>query len=173
MDLFTVNQDGSQGPQVHDFNPGIPTSGPSAGLFWTAHVPMDSIEVDLGRATASMRLTNFTTKDFFTLKNAFLNAIVPPPAGTIPPVDATITLLHRWSGVKARVNVTDFENTDLTTNRRFAGRFIEDTATVEWSATVPSKNFHFKSGPADPSKSSFAEIGRERNGVFFPPGEDG
>ena len=38
---------------------------------------------------------------------------------------------------------------------------------VEWSASVPSTGFSFTSDPATTSKTVFAEIGSERNGVFF------
>lgn len=172
MDLFSVNQDGSRGPQIHDFSPGIPTSGFSRGLFWTQHTPIDSVTVDLGGATASLEVTALPIKDFFTVKNSFLNFLPPDqqPAGVVPPVPAFLDLTMRWSGKKARVDVTDFEDTGLTSNHRFAGRFIEDTATIQWSVMVPSMNFTFQSDLAKTFESEFAEIGRERNGVFFRPG---
>jgi len=142
-------------------NPGIPQPpDPSAGLFWTTHVPMDSIQVALDEAAASFQLSGFATLDFGNIKNAFLV--------TTPPVNATISLSMQWTGVKARLNIVDFETgPGLTANHRFAGQFIEDTATVEWSASVPSSGFTFQSDPAAGSVSKFAEIGRERNGVFF------
>jgi hypothetical protein len=71
-----------------------------------------------------------------------------------------VSFVIRWQGVKARVEVRDFE-------LGFAGRFIEDSATVEWSASVPSTGFSFRSDPATTSVTTFAEIGSERNGVFF------
>lgn len=173
MDLFDPSQLDSKGnpTQIHDFNPGIPTTGPSAGLFWTTHIPIESVEIDLGQGTATMHIQDFATLDFFNIRNAFRNALVPRPSDVQLPVPATISLTHHWSGKKAFVDVTDFENTGLTTNRRFTGKFIEDTATVVWSATVPSKHFHFQSDPPDPTKSKFTEIGRERNGAFFRPGQ--
>ncbi len=172
MDLFTVNQDGSQGPQIHDFSPGIPTSGFSRGLFWTKHIPIDSVTVNLGNATASLELGGLQIKDFFTVKNSFLNFLPPDqqPPGVVPPVDAFVSLRMRWGGEKARIDVTDFEDTDLTNNHRFAGAFIEDTATIQWSVMVPSVNFEFQSDSTKTFESEFAEIGRERNGVFFRPG---
>lgn len=152
------------GQQIHDFNPGVPKPpDPSAGLFWTAPIRMSSVAIDLGEATASLHLEDFLTKDFFTNRNNWIT--------TIPPVDAIVSYTIRWSGALARVDVVDLENTGLTTNHRFAGRFIEGTATVEWSVSVPSMGFTFESDPADTSKSQFAEIGHERNGVFFRPGQ--
>jgi hypothetical protein len=172
MDLFTVNQDGSQGPQIHDFNPGIPTSGFSRGLFWTQHIPIDSVTVNLGNATASLELTGLPVKDFFNVRNSFLNFLPPnqQPPGVVRPVPAFLDLSMRWNGKKAHVDVTDFEDTDLTSNHRFVGAFIEDTATIQWSVTVPTVNFEFRSDSTKTFESEFAEIGRERNGVFFRPG---
>jgi hypothetical protein len=152
------------GQQIHDFNPGVPQPpDPSAGLFWTVPIPMSSVAVDLDEASASLQLTDFLTKDFFNNRNNWIT--------TTPPVDATVSYTIRWSGVNARLDIIDFENIGLATNHRFAGRFIEDTATVEWSVSVPSMNFAFHSDPAASSSSVFAEIGRERNGVFFREGQ--
>ena len=148
MDLY-------QGPvgsnQIHDFNPGIIDSGPAKGLFWTIHIPTTDVHVDLGRATATMRVTNADVEDYHTLKNALLDGPSDP---------ASVSFVIRWQGVNARVEVRDFE-------LGFAGQFIEDSATVEWSASVPSTGFSFNSDPATTSKTVFAEIGSERNGVFF------
>jgi hypothetical protein len=148
MDLY-------QGPvgtnQIHDFNPGIIDSGPAKGLFWTMHIPTHDVNVDLGRATATMRVTNADVEDYHTLKNAILEGPSDP---------ASVSFVIRWHGVNARVEVQDFE-------LGFAGRFIEDSATVQWSARVPSTGFRFHSDPATTSKTTFAEIGSERNGVFF------
>ncbi len=152
------------GQQIHDFNPGVPKPpDPSAGLFWTVPIPMNSVAIDLDEATASLQLNDFLTQDFFNNRNNWIT--------TIPPVDAIVSYTIRWSGVNARLDIVDFENTDLTTNHRFAGRFIEDAATVEWSVSVPSMNFAFHSDPAASSSTVFAEIGRERNGVFFLEGQ--
>jgi hypothetical protein len=148
MDLY-------EGPvgsnQVHDFNPGTIDSGPAKGLFWTMHIPTHDVHVDLGRATATMRVTNADVEDYHTLKNALLDGPSDP---------ASVLLVVLWHGGKVRVEVQDFE-------LGFAGRFIEDSATVAWSASVPSTGFRFRSDPAATSKTVFAEIGSERNGIFF------
>jgi hypothetical protein len=98
-----------------------------------------------------MRVSNADVEDYHTLKNALLDGPSDP---------ASVSFVIRWQGVKARVEVNDF---DL----GFAGQFIEDSATVEWSASIPSTGFSFTSDPAATSKTVFAEIGAERNGVFF------
>lgn len=153
MDIFDPGQlDPAGNPiQIHDFNPGIINSGPAKGLFWTVHIPTQDVHVDLGRATATMRVSHADVEDYHTLKNALLNGPSDP---------ASVSFVIRWRGVQARVQVDDLA-------LGFAGRFIEDSATVDWSAKVPSTGFSFRSDPATTSKTAFAEIGSERNGVFF------
>ena len=46
------------------------------------------------------------------------------------------------------------------------GEFVRNSAQMEWSARVG--DYQFVSDPASTSSSSFAEIGQERNGIFFP-----
>jgi hypothetical protein len=72
-----------------------------------------------------------------------------------PAVAAMISFDIDWSGVDARVKIRN-DSTD------FAGEFIRNSATLSWSAR--ESGFSFTS---DPSDSHFAEIGHERNGVFF------
>jgi hypothetical protein len=135
----------ASGHQIHDFNPGIAPSG----LFWTIRIPDESVEVDLEDATASMNLSEVEIRDFFTIPNALMR-------GKSVHADASFNL--QWSGVKKRVQTSDATN-------QFAGSYIEDTATLAWSAE--EEGFKFVSDPADTSTTLFAEIGHERNGVFF------
>ena len=124
---------------IHDFNPGVAPSG----LFWTAHVPVGSVEIDLGRTTASFQLKDFALLD------------------TIPNVAATVSLSMEWHGERAEVEVKDLVN-------GFAGSYRECSATIQWAAQ--EAGFSFVSDPASTSSTRFAEIGRERNGVFFQGG---
>jgi hypothetical protein len=96
-----------------------------------------------------MDFNNLETRDFHDLVNT-LNR------GPSVPADVSFRIL--WSGVKTRVMLRD-------TTNQFTGNFIEDTATVSWSSH--QEGFKFVSAPASTSTSLFAEIGRERNGVFF------
>ena len=121
---------------IHDFNPGIAPSG----LFWTAHVPMSSVEIDLGRTTASFQLKDFALLD------------------TIPNVAATVSLSMEWRGERAEIDVMDLVN-------GFAGSYRECSATIEWSGE--EAGFSFISDRARSSVTRFAEIGRERNGIFM------
>ncbi|HLZ24191.1 MAG TPA: hypothetical protein VKQ30_18920 [Ktedonobacterales bacterium] len=133
--------------QIHDFNPGI-NPFPS-GLFWTIRFPEGSVHVDLDNATASMRVNNKDVEDYFSIGNALSDG---------PSIPANVFYHIRWSGVTDRVHVRD-------TTNHFVGDFIEDAATVAWSAS--ESGFAFTSDPADTSVTAFAEIGQERNGVFF------
>jgi hypothetical protein len=135
----------ASGDQIHDFNPGIASSG----LFWTIRIPDESVEVDFDDARASMNLSDEKVKDFGTGLDSLLRG---------PSVKADVSFHIRWSGVNERVETRD-------TTNLFVGSYIEDTATIAWSAQ--EKGFKFVSDPANTSTTIFAQIGRERNGVFF------
>jgi hypothetical protein len=133
--------------QVHDFNPGV--SPFPTGLFWTATVPSRSVDFDFEEAEASFELENFEIDDYHDVVNALVN-------------DKEIATGHvnidlEWSGVLAKgsTRVTD-------PLRRFENHFIHDRANLEWSASEPGFKFESTS-----NAGGFAEIARERNGVFF------
>ena len=52
---------GSGGAQVHDLNP---TQFPPVGLFWTVPIPVNGVEVDLAKGTASMKATKVPIFDY-------------------------------------------------------------------------------------------------------------
>jgi len=118
-------------------------------LFWTIRVPDDTVEVDLDDARASIKLSDVDVRDFFNIPN-FLNGG--------PSVPANVSFHIRWSGVKQRVHLHDNQ-------KKFDAHLIVDTATMAWSAHT--KDFTFKSDPANTSTTVFAALGSERNGVFF------
>lgn len=131
--------------QIHDFNPGITPSG----LFWTIPVSDERVRVDLDDASAALKLEDADVEDYTTLGNALADG---------PSVPAEVSFHVRWQGVERRVQRRDPVNT-------FTGSFIEDLATIRWSAH--ERGFRFTSDPAHTSSTTFAEIGTERNGVFF------
>jgi hypothetical protein len=51
------------------------------------------------------------------------------------------------------------------TTNGFAGRFLENHASMTWSAS--QVGFSFVSDAPETSTSVFAELGRERNGIFI------
>lgn len=148
MDLYV----GQVAPanQIHDFNVGTTPSG----LFWTTRIPDDDVHIDLDDARASMRVDDLDVEDYHTLKNAILDG---------PSVPASVSFTITWSGVIQRVE-------ESSATEMYRGQFIHDRATVAW--TAQEQGFRFVSDPAETSTTTFAEIGREHNGVFFAkPGE--
>jgi hypothetical protein len=70
-------------------------------------------------------------------------------------VPAMVSFDIIWSGVDERIKIRN-DSPD------FGGEFIRNSASLIWSAS--ESGFSFTSHPDD---SHFAEIGHERNGVFF------
>ena len=140
------------GAQLHDLNP---SPSPPFGLFWTIAIPGDGIDVNLGAGRASMQANDVPIHDFGTFGNDITGGGAPPPPGTV-------SFKVVWSGVNQRLNI---RNTDPTYGG-FAGEFIRNSAQMEWTATVG--DLKFVSDLLATSSSSFAEIGHERNGSFFP-----
>ena len=163
MDVFLP---GPGGAQIHDLNP---SAFPPLGLFWTIEIPdeqnshgngadgkeeANSIEVELGRGSATMQVSKVPIIDYGNIGNALFG-------GGPAPVPGSVSFKVVWQGVRERVNI---RNTDKLYGG-FAGEFVRNTAQMEWTATVG--DYTFASDPLDTSSSSFAEIGHERNGSFF------
>jgi hypothetical protein len=146
------------GAQIHDLNP---TTFPPVGLFWTIQISddrqgadEDGVDVNLGTGSASLQVSNAPILDYGTIGNAIFG-------GGPPPVPGMVSFKVEWQGVNQRLNI---RNTDPGYGG-FAGEFVRNTAQMQWSATVG--DFVFESDAIGTSSSSFAEIGHERNGVFF------
>jgi hypothetical protein len=136
--------------QLTDFNPGIASSG----LFWTMALPIDAISVSLGAGSAVMQARNLQMLDFHDFGNSLFG-------GGVPPTPATISFSVEWSGVGQRAHVV---NSDTNST----GEYVRNSAQMEWTAN--SGDYEYISAAASTSASDFAEIGEERNGVFFPRG---
>jgi hypothetical protein len=117
-------------------------------LFWTIEIPKESIQVNLGKGHASMKADDVP--------------ILDDVYGTPPPTPGSVSFAVVWSDVDERLNIRN----DDPVYGGFAGTFIRNTAQMEWTATVG--DFTFVSAPLATSSSLFAEIGHERNGIFFP-----
>ena len=128
--------------QVHDFNPGITENG----VFWTAAIDRGSVKVNLGKGSASLHVADLDVEDYGNVVNALQDG---------PSVEASVSFDVSWSGVDERVKIRNKDS-------GFAGEYIHNEATLSWSAS--ESGFSFTSDPLD---SDFAEIGHERNGVFF------
>jgi hypothetical protein len=155
VDVYQLRAGDQTPPQIHDLNP---STFPPLGLFWTIELPEDSVEVEFGKGRASLRGFDVPVFDYGTV----INAVFGPPPSPLP--TGTVSFKVVWSGPGQRVNI---RNTDPTYGG-FAGEFIRNKAQMEWTATVGE--YTFVSDPLATSSSSFAEIGRERNGSFFAGG---
>jgi hypothetical protein len=147
------------GAQIHDFNPGIKPDG----LFWTLALPDNSVTINPGKGFASMAATDVSVNDYHTFANA-ISGGGPGIPGPSDPAKVSFTVV--WSGVNSRVNVKN--TASPLDGGGFAGEFVRNGAQMVWSATV--KDLQLVSDPLATSASAFAEIGHERNGVFFPNG---
>lgn len=134
--------------QVHDFNPGIKPSG----LFWTTPIDRDSVDVDVEDGSASLHLAQQDVEDYGNVVNALKDG---------PSVSATVNVDVSWSNAPGDDLVVTVRNG----TQAFRGEYVRNTATLVWSAS--ESGFAFQS---DPLASGFAEVGDERNGVFFRGG---
>ena len=94
-------------------------------------------------------VTDLNMEDYTNVINALLD-------GTSQP--ASVSFAIHWKPSFNRFKVRD-PKTDM------AGEFVQNTATMTWSATSASHVYF--SGPENSSTSISAQIGHERNGVFF------
>jgi hypothetical protein len=158
LDIF----EGQFGTQIHDFNPGFgpevsPVGGNGFGTrtFWTSPIPDDDVTVQFAAGRAEMRVNNFALGDYTKIPIAL------GPNWQTAFVPATVSFDIVWSGpVTRRLNVRDGTN-----GNNYAGEYVENQATVTWSAS--EAGFSFTSNPG--TVSLFAELGHERNGSFNPP----
>src|SRR5262245_9300910 len=147
-------------------------------VFWTAVIPDGDVTVNAGAGRAEMHVHNLPELDYYSPDgNGDLASL--GPTWQTGYFDSTVSFDVVWNGpVTRRLNVRDPAN-------GFAGQFNENQATVTWSATSAS-GFSFTSNPGNFSASVpeepgvngvtaplnfFAQVGRERNGVFFPAGD--
>lgn len=136
------------GDQLHDLNPSEPHP---LGLFWTVPIPDASINVDFASGRATLSAQDVQVFDYGQISNA-LSGTGPPPQS------ATVSFRVEWSG---SVDQRPVRNASA----GFTGEFIRNFAWMEWSGSVGP--YQFVSAPLASSSSSFAEIGQERNGMFF------
>jgi hypothetical protein len=140
------------GAQLHDLNP---SPSPPLGLFWTIAIPDDGIDVHIGAGRASLVASDVPILDYGSTFNALTGGNPHPPPGKV-------SFRVQWSGVDERLQIQNFDPI----YGGFASEFVRNAAQMEWTATVGV--FVSVSAPLATSSSSFAEIGHERNGSFFP-----
>jgi len=136
--------------------------------MWTSALSEGSVKVDLSKGTASLHVKDVFVFDAFTVGNSLNHA---HPLGH---VNAMIDSLRmEWT--------TGFTKSWTDCPDAFTGDFFEGSATIEVTATTPPvaastcppraarNGFKFVSDPAATTISHFAQIGKEKNGVFFTP----
>jgi hypothetical protein len=121
-------------------------------------ISLDDIEVDFDEGQATLGFKDVALNDWITLANSLSNGQALGPA-----IPAKMSATLKWQGITRRVN--DVEDTV----NGFGGDFIENGATLTVS-TEGDDGTTF-SGQGDTATAglfgNFAEIGREKNGVFF------
>ena len=121
--------------------------------------------MDLEAGTASLHVENACVYDAFTVPNSVMgvNRTVNQAKGIIN------SLEMEWSGIIKRDSANEPVN-------KMRGSFVENTARIAVTATTPmtmvtalsnGHGFRFVSDPASTSVSNFAQIGQERNGIFY------
>jgi hypothetical protein len=143
VDLF---EPGS-GSQVHDANGGILASG----LFWT--LPVDERELTFSRdgRYATLDVKRIEVIDSFTFGG---------PTGT----PATVTLQVRWAATGRTVERGRGRTVPATDPAAFLGQFAVARSTAAISGS--EFGFSFRTNAGVSTDGTFAEIGRERNGIF-------
>jgi hypothetical protein len=158
--------------QVHDFNPGfgkevstVGSNGFGTRTFWTTAISDSDVAVQFAAGKAEMEVNNLPVRDYGTLANAtgpnFQTAFDP----------AQVSFEVVWSRpITRRVSVPDG-----TLGNHYAGEYVENQVTVTWSGKNLATGFSFTSNPGTFATSlhdgGFAELGHERNGVFFGEGD--
>jgi hypothetical protein len=120
------------------------------GLFWTARIGDDAVDVHLGAGAASMVVENLPAFDYFKIPNGVFHLTPPDPA--------TVSFDIEWSGpVTNRTKAED-------ATKQVEGDIVQSQATMTWSAQ--NSKFKFVSDPGG-TTSVLAQVGRMRNGRFF------
>jgi hypothetical protein len=133
---------------VHDYNGGIPPSG----LFWTVELPPDAFWVSEKQKHARLHLHHFPLIDTFT----FLG-----PHDT----QAVLSMTIEGEALEERVALGSGKEVPPTDPAAFWGRFAKARSTAHFSGR--QLGFSFESDPGVSTDKGYAEIGRERNGIFL------
>jgi hypothetical protein len=136
--------------------------------MWTTEIPEGSVHVDFHEKEATLRLKNVLVFDAFAVPNSLDTR---HPRGKVNAVINSLQIEWRTPQPRSANNCVN----------AFRGEYLEGSATIEVVATTPPypnracapppvaarNGFRFVSNPARTSMSAFAQIGRERNGVFY------
>ena len=146
----------------HSYDVGVTPSE----VLWTTPIPSGSVDFDMDDEKASLHVKDVLVFEVFTVPNSF------DPNHPLGRVNAVINSMRiEWSGT---TRATSFSNCDP---NAFRGEFLENSATIEVTATTPptpardcphtAARHGFRFVSSKTTASHFSQIGRERNGVFF------
>jgi hypothetical protein len=157
-------------------NPG--DSGNSFGtrVFWTAVVPDSDFQINPGAGKAALHVQNLEVVNYYA-PAGFAGNVSLGPAWQTAGVDSHVSLDVVWNGpVTRQLNLKD-------PTYDFAGTFNElnnNNVTVQWTGSN-ALGFSFTSDVGNLATSNalaplgggafFAQLARERNGIFFPGGD--
>ncbi len=99
-----------------------------------------------------MTMTNLSIADYGAIPNGLFHFA--------PPAPGKVSFDLRWSGAKKRGFVSD-------PSLPFRMDFVQTGAHLSWSGTTGADSFHTTAGK---QTVNFAQIARERNGLFFNDG---
>jgi hypothetical protein len=137
---------GPQG-QVHDLSPGTLPNG----LFWTMQLPQDAFEVHRDGRVARLRLRVLPLVDTFVFGGSLAIA-------------AQVNIDVLWRATSDPVERGKGAAVDPKSPAAFTGHFAEASCSGRVSGV--ETGFSFKTGELT-ADAFFAEMGRERNGVFL------
>jgi hypothetical protein len=146
LDIFT---DEARQNQVHDFNLDI-RPFPS-GIFWTNFIPGSGVHMHDEGEAARLDVHDLALFDYFNVNNALSDG---------NSIDAKVSYNLRWADNGTPLTIDD--------GSRFHFDGTSTTATISWRAR--EAGFRFRSSPAHTTKTNFALIGKEQNGVFYRAG---
>jgi hypothetical protein len=132
-----------QSGQIHDFNPGIAPDG----RFWTQAIDPRSVDVHPGSGRAVMQATNLAMPDY----HDFVSAVTG-----VPPVLGIVSFRIEWAPSQDKHRYSYAPH-------NWEGQFVHTTATCDWSGRTEVAEFTTDTN----NPTIFAEVGHERNGVFF------
>jgi hypothetical protein len=136
---------GAQGIQIHDFSPGVSETG----LFWTVPVAPETVAFDPALDRVTLRIPSLDMPDAFNLANSLAEG---------PSVPGNVGFEVVWTAIGPAKSVRSEAH-------GFAGEFRNARATVTW--TGRTDGVHYQSDPPESSRTVFAAVGRDRNGVFL------
>jgi hypothetical protein len=136
------------GTQVHDFNGGILPSG----LFWVVQLPDSAFHAPGNDRAAVLRVRDLCVIDTFQFFGPF-------------DAPATVSFDVRWEATGPAAPLGSGTAVTPTHPAAFLGQFAPARATGSFSGA--ELGFAFESEPGVSSDRGYAELGRERNGVFL------